>query len=240
MRASLKLSTVAGAAWALYALPALPGIRGPVRRLVGVSDRLASEDSVALTFDDGPHPVATPAILEDLAKAGCQATFFFAGEQVERFPTVAAEVAAAGHAIGIHCYRHLNVTRLTPAQLADDLHRAEHSIATATGRESTLYRPPYGWSSIAALRYAAQREWTVLLWSRHAADWRAGTTSEMITRRLASGLAPGEVMLLHDSDAYSHHGCWRSTVRAVPDLLRIVEAEGLRFVLPPPAASAGS
>ncbi len=61
---------------------------------------------VALTFDDGPHPSGTPAVLEVLAEAGMQATFFLVGEQVERRPALAAEIAVRGHRIGLHAYRH--------------------------------------------------------------------------------------------------------------------------------------
>src|SRR4051812_4131243 len=82
------------------------------RRLLGVRDRVA--DGVALTFDDGPHPEATPAVLELLAGAGATATFFLVGEQVVRRPALAARIAAAGHGVGLHCHRHTSLLRAGP------------------------------------------------------------------------------------------------------------------------------
>ena len=113
----------------------------------------------------------TPATLELLAAANARATFFFSGEQVARRPALAAEVAAAGHAIGVHCQRHRNLLRLSPLQVGDDLRRAEDVIGSATGRPLRLYRPPYGVLNAAALAFARRRGWTPLLWTRWGRDW---------------------------------------------------------------------
>src|SRR5438445_7700140 len=103
------LGGLATLAFAGYALPALaqawPALRGPL----GIEDRTASGRGYALTFDDGPHPRGTPAVLEVLREADVAATFFLVGEQIERDPALAREVAAAGHRIGLHCHRHRNL-----------------------------------------------------------------------------------------------------------------------------------
>ena len=83
-------------------------------------------------------------MLDALEAAGATATFFLVGEQVERFPEVAAEIGARGHEIALHCHRHRSLFRLTPRQLRDDLVRAVAAIGEATGRSPELYRPPYG------------------------------------------------------------------------------------------------
>ncbi len=99
-----------------------------VARLIGVPRRLREPHGIALTFDDGPHAEGTPAVLRELERAGATATFFLVGEQVERLPSVAAEIAAAGHEIGIHGYRHVLLLQRTPAALRDDFARAAAAI----------------------------------------------------------------------------------------------------------------
>ena len=104
-----------------------------LRRALGVEDRTASGRGYALTFDDGPHVEGTPAVLEILAGAGVQATFFLVGEQVRRNPALAREILAAGHGIGLHCDRHRNLLRLAPWQVREDIARARRTIEDATG-----------------------------------------------------------------------------------------------------------
>src|ERR1039457_671566 len=117
---------LAGATMASYLLPGRaawvwPALRGPL----GVEDRTSSGAGYALTFDDGPHAEGTPAVLEILAGAGVQATFFLVGEQLRRNPTLGREIVAAGHGIGLHCDRHRNLLRLTPWQVRQDLARSQ-------------------------------------------------------------------------------------------------------------------
>jgi peptidoglycan/xylan/chitin deacetylase (PgdA/CDA1 family) len=181
---------------------------------LGIPRRVPGE-GILLTFDDGPHPEGTPAVLEALGSH--RATFFMVGEQVERYPSLAAEVAAAGHAIGLHGYRHRNQMRVTPGWLADDLERGSEAIAAATGRRPTLYRPPYGIFTPAGLRLS--RHYDRLLWSKWGRDWRASTTPEEIARLATRDLSAGDVILLHDADWYSAGGSHRRTAAAVPMVL---------------------
>ncbi len=129
----------AGAAVALaHALPALAKPVPGVGAVLGIGAGTASGAGVALTFDDGPHPEGTPAVLETLRAWNAPATFFLVGEQVARAPALAAEVAAAGHGIALHCNRHRNMLRLTPWQVRDDLDRALDRIVSATGIQPAL------------------------------------------------------------------------------------------------------
>ena len=203
-----------------------------VCRALGVRRRLiGSEPSVALTFDDGPHPEGTPAVLEALDRAGARATFFLVGEQVARHPTLAAELAAAGHGIAVHGYRHRNQLRLAPGMVAADSERARATIAEATGVEPTLYRPAYGIFSAGGLRAVRRSGLEPLLWSRWGRDWAAGASADSIaTKLVGGGLGPGEVLLLHDADHYSVPGSWRQTALALPRVLEEVARRGLRTV----------
>jgi len=221
-------ATVPAAGLAAWSLPAAAKASGRFGTLLGVRSRLAGRPDVALTFDDGPHPSGTPAVLEALAAAGASATFFLVGEQVERNPALAREILAAGHEIAVHCHRHRNLLRLTPAQAADDLARAESAIADATARAVDRYRPPYGILSWPALAHARRRGWTVLLWSAAGRDWSARATPASIAAGALAGAGPGSVILLHDSDAYSAPRSWQRTAAALPLLFEGLARLGLR------------
>ncbi len=212
-----------------YWLPSTTTISERARRRYGVEARIES-DGVALTFDDGPHPDGTPLVLEALD--GVQATFFLVGEQVERRPELAARIAAEGHEIGVHCFRHRNLLRLGPRAVRGDLERAAAVIGEATGREPTLYRPPYGILNRAAVEEARRRGWRILLWSRQANDWSGRATAQSIADRITENVEPGDVLLLHDADFYSAAGSWERTAAALPQILARLRARGLEPTLP--------
>jgi peptidoglycan/xylan/chitin deacetylase (PgdA/CDA1 family) len=223
------LLAAAGAAWALPALaPVVPGVAGALR----IATTIPARGAVALTFDDGPHPRGTPAILEILAAHGVTATFFMVGEQVNRSPRLAAEVAAAGHGIAVHGHRHRNLLRVPPRALRDDLDRAYTAIADATDTRPTLHRPPYGIYSWPALRAIRQRGWTPLLWSRWGRDWRRFITPAQIAANVSADLSPGDVLLLHDADDYSAPRSHERTAQALPYVLEAIEAAGLTTTQP--------
>src|SRR3954449_11492721 len=148
-------AALAAAGWSAPALaPLVPGLCERLR----VHRRLsAAAATVHLTFDDGPHPQGTPAVLEALAARGATATFFLVGEQVERHPALAREIAAAGHVVALHGQRHRCLLRLAPRALADDLRRATDVIGAAAGGLAPLYRPPYGIFRPAGLALARGR-----------------------------------------------------------------------------------
>ncbi len=224
--ASAGLAATAAAIWSL---PALAPVAPPAAAALRIRTRSARPGTVALTFDDGPHPEGTPAVLEALARAGVQATFFLIGEQVARWPAPAAETAAAGHSIAVHGYRHRNLLRVPPRALARDLERAADAIGAATGVEPALHRPPYGVYSPAALRAVRARGWTPVLWSRWGRDWRRGATPAAIATTVTRQLRGGDILLLHDADHYSARDSWRATAAALPLVLETVAARGLTF-----------
>jgi len=207
-----------------------PALAAHVPRLADayrVERRLASQDCVALTFDDGPHAQGTPAVLEALARGGASATFFLVGEQVAQRPALAREIVDAGHEVAVHGYRHSLLLRRRVRELAADLDRALEVIADATGIAPVLYRPPYGVFSSGALAHVRERGWRPLLWSTWGRDWERRATPQSIARRATSDLRPGDVVLLHDSDAYSSADSWRRTAAALPSVLEAVSALGV-------------
>jgi peptidoglycan-N-acetylglucosamine deacetylase len=112
-------------------------------------------------------------------------------------------------------------------ELGDDLDRAVAVIADATGVVPSLYRPPYGIFSSGGLAHVRDRGWRPLLWSTWGRDWERRATAQSIARRATSGLRPGDVVLLHDSDAYSSDDSWRKTAAALPSVLEAVAALGV-------------
>lgn len=225
------LVPVAGAGVVGWTAPALAPLIPPLCDGLGISRRLdGPAAAVAVTFDDGPHPEGTPAVLEALERAGARATFFMVGEQVLRHRALAAEVAAAGHVVALHGQRHRNLLRVAPRALATDLDRGATVLAEATGRAPALYRPPYGMFSPAGLALVRRRSLRPWLWSRWGHDWRRGATPRSIAAEATAGLRTGDVLLLHDADFYGARDSWRRTVAALPAIFERIAERGLHPV----------
>jgi peptidoglycan/xylan/chitin deacetylase (PgdA/CDA1 family) len=212
---------------------ALAPVNLAAARSIAVPRALPGAAGVALTFDDGPHPEGTPAVLALLEQAGARATFFLVGEQVERRPQLAARILAAGHQVGLHGYRHRLQLRLAAGQVTEDLARGSAVLEDAIGQgPPRWHRPPYGIYSRAGLEAARRRGLTPLLWSRWGKDWRRFTTPERIAARATRAVLPGDVILLHDADFYSARDSHRRTVAALSLILSELDRRKLDTVLP--------
>jgi peptidoglycan-N-acetylglucosamine deacetylase len=201
-------------------------------RALDIPRTIPGAEGVGLTFDDGPHPEGTPAVLEILETAGLRAAFFLVGEQVERRPALAARIAAGGHLVALHGYRHRLQSRTQGSQLRADLARGRAAIEDATGIHVSWHRPPYGVYSGSGLQAVRQAGLKPLLWSRWGKDWRRFTTPQRIAARVTRNLGPGDVILLHDADFYSARRSHRRTVEALPGIIAVLKDRGLGTVLP--------
>jgi peptidoglycan-N-acetylglucosamine deacetylase len=225
-----RVLTAAGiAAAGLAVAQAGPGITGlgPVRRLF---PRLAGEGDrghVALTFDDGPDPAATPEFARLLADRRVRATFFLLGRMVERAPGLAAELAAAGHEIGVHGWEHRYLPQRGPRAAIDDICRATELIASATGVVPRFFRPPYGVLSGPALLATRALGLTPVLWGAWGREWAPAATPASVWATLAGQLRGGVTVLLHDSDCTSPPGSSRAALGALPMLLDACTESGL-------------
>ncbi len=207
-----------------------PGLTAlaPVRRLFPGLAGAGRTDHVALTFDDGPDPRFTPRFLAMLAARRVHATFFLLGPMVSAAPGLAAEIAAAGHQIGVHGWEHRYATLRGPGALHDDLARACDTIAAATGAVPGLYRPPYGVLSAGALIAARRLGLRPILWSTWGREWAPGATPASVQATLARTLDGGATVLLHDSEATAPAGTAAAALGALPWLLDECAARGLR------------
>jgi peptidoglycan/xylan/chitin deacetylase (PgdA/CDA1 family) len=204
----------------------------PMAHALSVPLSLEDSSGVALTYDDGPHPEGTPAVLEALRERGARATFFLVAEQVERLPSLVDEIIRAGHEPAIHGYRHRVQMRLGPRAFGADLDRAIEVIAGACGRTPRLYRPPYGVFTLPGLAEVRRRGLRPLLWSKWGRDWRADRSPDTIAAQATRGLGPGDVILLHDADWYSSPGSHRNTAAATRLILDELERLGLAPITP--------
>lgn len=175
---------------------------------------------VALTFDDGPDPAVTPAVLDLLARHGARATFFCIGARARRYSALVRAIAAAGHAVENHTDRHLNrFACLGPGALRREIGAAQATLADLAGAAPEFFRAPMGLRSPLLQPVLDSLGLRLVSWTRRALDGVRGDPGRA-SRRLLGGLRAGDVLLLHDGDcARAPDG--RPVVLAVlPDLLR--------------------
>lgn len=182
------------------------------------------ERVLSLTFDDGPDPRTTPAILDALREAGMRASFFVMLEGAARHPELLARIQAEGHAVEAHAARHVHAWIRTPWGGFLDPLRAVRGLR-ALGVPVRFHRPPHGaytlWTRLGQRRAGAQGAH----WSLEAGDWRPGQTPQELTRSILARVVPGDVIVLHDAGPGA-----RVTVPALPGLLRELQARGYRSV----------
>jgi peptidoglycan/xylan/chitin deacetylase (PgdA/CDA1 family) len=215
---------LAGAA-VVHALPALTAL-DPAHRLTPGLAGVGRPGGVALTFDDGPDPAGTPAVLDTLAGLGWRATFFLLASQVRRHPDIARLVVDAGHEVAVHGTVHRNHLARTPAGVRRDLRIAVREITEVTGVRPRWFRPPYGVLSAGTLWAVRDVGLEPVLWTAWGKDWRAGPPVQ-VTADVMRTLRDRGTVLLHDSDCTSRPGSWRSTVAALPLLAAQLQARDL-------------
>jgi peptidoglycan/xylan/chitin deacetylase (PgdA/CDA1 family) len=193
----------------------------------------AGPKTVALTIDDGPHPVYTPQILGILEKYRVPALFSMVGQNVSYYPRVAREVTDAGHAIANHTWSHPDMATLHAAAMRDEITRATDQIHAATGQQPAMFRAPFGAWSHTLLDYLATQNLTPLDWSVDPRDWARPGVS-VIVANILRNTRTGSIILEHDGG-----GDRSQTVAALKTVLPQLLDAGFKFSLPkpvPPAA----
>jgi peptidoglycan/xylan/chitin deacetylase (PgdA/CDA1 family) len=201
---------------------------GPV--LVRLPGQAEARREIALTFDDGPDPATTPRVLDLLEARGARSSFFCIGRRVREHPELAAEIVRRGHAVENHSYRHsAGFWFLSPASLRDEIGRGQEAIARATGRVPRLFRAPAGIRSPLLEPALAQAGLHLVAWTRRGFDTITGD-AERVLRRLLRGLAPGDILLLHDRSGRRTPAGSQVVLEVLPRLLDAIDAARLKPV----------
>lgn len=187
---------------------------------------------VALTFDDGPDPEVTPRVLDALARHNAHTTFFVIGRALAEQPELARRIAAEGHTLGNHSWRHgrlQNFYRRKDFEL--EITRGEEAIRAVTSEPQPLYRPPIGIKSPALARIAYRRGMRVVAWSLHSRDTRI-RDPERIARRVLKKVRPGDIILMHDGHDLPHKSR-PACAEALEMILQGLDERGLECVSVP-------
>jgi peptidoglycan/xylan/chitin deacetylase (PgdA/CDA1 family) len=216
-----------------------PGNSPPEKAANGGGAEKGKADSaiVRLTFDDGPvrpnTPLMilgantpldgnTPAVLDVLRKYRVKATFFVVGEQVRKYPGLVRTEYSEGHSVQNHSFTHPNLTKLTNAEIAQELRVTNQAITEAGVPRPHLFRPPYGKTDDRVRRVGASLGLRQIRWTDKASeDWEDPPPS-VICKRVVSRVRPGSVVLLHD-------GSGANTDEALPCIIKELRARGYGF-----------
>jgi len=184
---------------------------------------------VALTFDDGPHPVTTRQVLEALAPTRHRATFFVLGEKVRRHPDVARAIHDGGHVLALHGDTHdrLHSFRMSRS-VRDDILRAVAAVEAATGARPRFFRPPLGHTSRTTVRGARLAGVTLIAWSSRGYDGIRRRSPEAVVARISRTLVDGAIVMLHD--AAEHDDFEPASVPALPRIVALLDERGLTSV----------
>ena len=198
----------------------------PVRATAGnvfLRNRTAGR-KVALTFDDGPHPIYTPRILEILEEFDVTATFFVVGQNVENYPDAFRAIVDSGCEIGNHTYTHKNVGRMSEDEIRREIEATEAAVAKMCDTRLCLLRPPEGSLGAPLERVSVDKGYDVILWSIDTLDW-AHTPSDRIVSKVLSNLCGGDIILMHDYVSGNNTTC-DALRKMIPEL----KSRGYEFV----------
>ncbi|GAB4267044.1 MAG: hypothetical protein Kow0029_01260 [Candidatus Rifleibacteriota bacterium] len=176
---------------------------------------LSGSKKIVLTFDDGPHPRTTPAVLEILRKRNIKAIFFVLGLQAEKYPDLIMQIHAEGHEIGNHSYNHKNMAQLTEEKAREQIEKTNSIVEAITGEKPKYFRPPYGALNQQVVKLLREENMNIMLWTVDPKDWQNKNTATIIRnleKQLGlNGNMRGGAVLLHD--------IYPATVRALDPFL---------------------
>ena len=181
----------------------------------------ARERLVVLTFDDGPYPVETPALVAELAALRVPADFFIIGNDTRRQPAIAKAVAAGGVEVGNHSLTHPEMSSLTLAAQQAEIADGAAVVDAVTGTRPEFFRPPHGNYDENTIRAATAVGELVALWDEDTGDWRDLTAQQITQSAIEQARAPA-VILLHDGKD--------ATIDALPGIVATYRRAGYRFV----------
>lgn len=158
-----------------------------------------------LTFDDGPHPEHTPALLDLLAAHGAKATFFLIGREAERYPDVVERIVREGHVLGNHTWSHPQFDRLDLTAQREEIERTDRLLTGFDGLARHDFRPPRGVLPRPMVLDCVRRGQRIAYWSYDSLDYSKRPTEALIASAQRFPPEPGEILLMHDDSALSRH-----------------------------------
>lgn len=181
-------------------------------------EKPAEDKTIALTFDDGPHPKYTPRLLAGLKERGVRATFFLIGQNIDGNEDIIRQMDEDGHLIGNHSQKHMQLTREQAKEACEQINRTNEKIREITGETPEYVRPPYGsWSE----ELECMVPMKVALWNLDPLDWKT-QNKDRIVRHIVSHVEDGSIVLLHD--------VYDASVEAALEVVDILSAKGYHFV----------
>jgi len=228
MREHAFLLALVFAAGALY-LFMIQGTKYWLRRRL--SHKVSQRKCACLTFDDGPHPVLTPMVLDLLERAGVRATFFVVGRKAEKDAALIARIARAGHEVGEHGYSHLHAWLTNPIRLASDLWKCSRAMrAFHLDSRPVLFRPPHGKLSFMTWLYVIIRGRRLAFWNTDPKDYASKSGTE-VAQYVTDRIENGAVVLLHDGNGNMEEDMKNYvTAKALALILRDAAARNIRFL----------
>jgi peptidoglycan-N-acetylglucosamine deacetylase len=187
----------------------------------GLVWRIPTDEKVLyLSFDDGPHPVATPFVLDELGKYGAKGTFFCIGKNVEAHPLIYRRILMEGHRVGNHTQDHLNGWKVDGAVYLENIREAARRIDT------DLFRPPYGriGNLEASVLRAAPFKYSIVMWDVLSGDFDAAVSAERCARKVIRYGRPGSIVVFHDSEK-----AFGKMKEALPVVMKYFSERGYRF-----------
>lgn len=203
----------------LRAQDAREHLRGrPLAKLTRGNPR---EKLLALTFDDGPHPQTTEALLAELKRLDVRATFFVIGKMVERHPELLKAIDAGGHLVGNHTFSHVTLTKIPEPNIETEYRANQDLVQSVLGKTMRYCRPPGGDYDATVIRAAEALGLTTVLWTDDPGDY-ARPGDALIEERTLAKLSNGGIILLHDGVD--------QTLAILPQVVRYAKSRGFRFV----------
>ncbi len=179
---------------------------------------LPAQKLIALTFDDGPHPVCTPMLLDGLKERGVKASFFLLGSSIEGNEEIVERMAEEGHLIGNHTFSHVQLTKISPREAEKEIADTNERILAASGVLPVYIRPPYGeWNE--ELEELTDME--PVFWNVDPLDWKI-QDREKVAGHIIKNAGDGRIVLLHDS--------YETTVEAALEVIDTLKKQGYTFV----------
>ncbi len=177
----------------------------------------SGEKVLYLTFDDGPIPNITPAILEILQNKGIKATFFCVGENVFKYPEIFKQIKDEGHSVGNHTFNHLQGIKCSTEKYFNNIEKANEYIG------SNMFRPPHGWLRRAQYRKIA-RHYKIVMWDVISCDYDSSLSPKKCYENVVNNIRDGSIITFHDSIKAE-----KNVLEALPAVIDKLTARGYEF-----------